>query len=439
MGAAEAGGPLRHEAPMRNHPQRFHPVLACSCLLLLGCPRPEPSWEACPCLSPEGRCAPPPCTGTAPDVSEAVRIVPSDGLPAQVPTQDANNNLDVALHAGRLYLAFRTAPSHFAAPEAELYVVSTTDEQHWRYEARFHLGTDLREPRLLAWDGRLFLYFAVLGDDMLAFEPQGMMVSELRGPGDFTAPEWFYGEEFIPWRARVVDDVPYLIVYSGGAGIYTGGDPEPLEVHWLTTTDGRTFEPVVPGQPIVLTGGTSETDFAFAPDGALIAVSRNEEGDETGWGSKICRAEPEDLSTWSCVTDPRKYDSPLVFSHEGRIYLIGRRHLSEDGLYDLFLRDLTPEEQTQKYQIEYWYHPKRCSLWEVDPDTLEVAFVLDLPSRGDTCFAQVVPLDEPGLFRVYNYSSPVEGPDLDWIAGQTQPTHIYAATLSLPVPLGNEN
>ncbi len=410
-------------------PSRRAVWISLAALALCACGE-TPSWEACPCLDSSGVCAPEACVGTPPAVSDAYQVVPSAGLPARVVTQPANNNLDVVVHNGRLYLAFRTAPTHFASEEVRLYVVSTTDERHFRYEAEFHLGKDLREPRFLSFDGTLFLYFAVLGPVQFTFEPEGVMVTEIHGPGDFTEPQWLFEDDTIAWRTRVIDDVPYMLAYRGGAGIYTG-DASVLEVSWLTTADGYDWQPVIPDQPVVLTGGVSETDFAFTPDGALIAVSRDEEGDEGGWGTKICRAEAGDLGTWSCVTDPRKYDSPYVFRHGSAIYLIGRRNVTEDGNYDLFMRDLSHEDQTRKYQIEYWYEPKRCSLWQIDPDTLEVTFLLDLPSRGDTCFPGVVPLGENRV-RVYNYSSPVDGPDLDWLAGQTGDTNIYAVTLTLP-------
>ena len=41
------------------------------------------------------------------------RIVPSEGIPAEVRVGHANNNLDVVRHQGRVYLAFRTAPDFF--------------------------------------------------------------------------------------------------------------------------------------------------------------------------------------------------------------------------------------------------------------------------------------------------------------------------------------
>jgi hypothetical protein len=362
-----------------------------------------------------------------PVLGDAVVLVPSDALPPEVEPQAANNNLDVIRHAGRVFLVFRTAPSHFASDQTELYVVSREDPGDWRFEGRFHRGTDLREPRFLAIDDRLLLYFAVLGSDSLAFEPQGMMVTEYRAAGDWSEPEWAYQPGFIPWRVKTIDGVAYMTAYEGGENIYES-DREPILVHWLTSRDGLTWEPVVSGQPVVLEGGSSETDFVFLDDGSLLAVSRNEAGDELGWGMKICRAQAEELGHWECVGDPRKYDSPLLFRHGGRVFLIGRRNLTDDGRYDLGLDDLPPEMATQRYQMAYWVSAKRCALWEVDPESLEVRFLLDLPTRGDTCFPALLPTG-PDSYLVYDYTSPTDGPDVSWVQGQNGPTQIYRVPL----------
>ena len=50
-------------------------------------------------------------------VGDPVQVVPSDGLP--VTPQDANNNLSVTDFDGRTFLAWRTAPDHFASTEAQ--------------------------------------------------------------------------------------------------------------------------------------------------------------------------------------------------------------------------------------------------------------------------------------------------------------------------------
>ena len=340
--------------------------------------------------------------------------------------------LDVVRHDGRVYLAFRTAPYHFADAAATIHVVSSEDERVWRFEASYNIQTDLREPRFLSWDGRLFLYFAVLGTNPVDFEPEGMMVSEQRAAGDWTEAAWFHEPGFIPWRTKVVNGVPYMITYEGGENIYEL-DGRPITVHWLTTTDGVEWTPVIPDQPAMLTGGSSETDFVILDDGALVAVSRNEAGDEAfGWGSKICRAEPDNLGDWSCVSDPRKYDSPLLFEHQGGVYLLGRRNVTETGHYDLGGDDLSPADRTSRNLLSYSNQPKRCALWEVDPEELTVTLLFDLPSRGDTCFPGIVPLDDSS-YAVYNYTSPFDtDDDPSWLEGQGDHTLIYRLTLSFP-------
>jgi len=366
--------------------------------------------------------------GALPSLSEMVQVMPGDGMPEGVEAQTSHNNLDVIWFENRLFFAFRASRTHFASRDTVMYIVSTTDQKTWTLELKFANEWDLREPRFLAFDGRLFFYFAVLGENPLAFEPQYTMMSEYQGPCGWSEPEQILEPEFIPWRAKTIDGVPYLSGYTGGENIYDD-QGEPVRVFWYTTDDGRNFEPVVPGKPVVLEGGVSETDFVLTDDGGLVAVARNELGDEDGWGSKICRAEPGDLGNWTCASDLKKYDSPLLFRHGQDIYLIGRRNVSETGNYDLGRRDLDPAAQTMYYETQYWQLPKRCSLWKVDPDALAVSYVLDLPSAGDTCFASQVPLGDD-QFLIYNYTSPVDEPDISWRDGQLGLTLIYRTTLT---------
>lgn len=400
----------------------------------VGCGGDDPEQCYAPDLSATGICdllgdACAPAAEAAPAITGLIQVAPSADLPPEVESMDSHNNLDIIWHENRLFFAFRTAPNHFASDEAMIYVVSTPDQQTWTLEASYHLFSDLREPRFLVVDGKLFMYFAVLGYVAATFDPQYSMVTERTGPCEWTEAEQIFEPTFIPWRTHSYDGTAYLLGYVGGENIY-GPDGEPVRVQWLTTDDGRNFDPVVPGQPMVLEGGSSETDFVFADDGAVIAVSRNELGDELGWGSKICRAEPGDFGNWSCVGDPKKYDSPFMFKHGSDIYLVARRQVANDGDYDLMRRDLSPREQTSMYNRAYWLTPKRCSLWKVDPDALSVEHVLDLPSAGDTCFPSVVQLtaDE---YLIYNYTSPVDEPDTRWVDGQLNPTSIYRVTLSL--------
>jgi hypothetical protein len=358
------------------------------------------------------------------------------GLPG-INLAEANNNLDVTEHEGRFYLAFRNAPTHFASRDTHLYVVSSGDEQNWRFETVVKLGRDLREPRLLSFGGQLHLYFAVLGTSMLQFEPDKMMGLARKADGTWTEPRDVYRPGFIPWRTKLLGGRAYMASYGDGRHIYTR-DNIPLEVHWLTSEDGWNWQPAVATHAAVLKGGGSEADFVEAPDGGIVAVVRNEAGDDGGWGSKVCKATASAPGVWGCKNDPRKFDSPLLFRHGQAIYLIARRHLRGDGAYDLGWRRLPHALQTLVYQLDYWRYPKRCALWRVDPQSLDVTWQLDLPSRGDTCFpaVQVEHGKEEGMVAVYNYSSPLDGPDVPWLTGQLGRTSIYRSLIQLdPRPI----
>jgi len=269
-----------------------------------------------------------------------------------------------------------------------------------------------------------------------------LSLSAVHGPNDWSEPAWSYLPSFILWRAKYIDDKPYILGYVGGEHIYDLNG-KPIEVHFLTTKDGTNFEPVIPGQPVVEVGGGSETDFEFTDDDhALIAVTRNEAGDaQYGFGSKICRAEANDLGNWTCKADRKKYDSPLVFKHKGTIYLVARRNVTDDGYYDLGDTAKSLADQEAEYQVEYSFKPKRCSLWTVDPKELSVKYLFDLPSRGDTCFASYLPKNDDEI-TIYNYSNPTvdedcrawpnDCDDLTWFVGQGRPTDIYRIDLGFP-------
>lgn len=381
-----------------------------------------------------------------PTLGPTTQIAPGPGLPKEY--QDlrtalaakSNNNLDVVRHQGRVYLASRLSRDHFASPDTSMLVFSSSDEQSWDFEARFTLGTDLREPRFLSYRGRLLLYLAKLGQSPLTFEPQGMVYSERLGPGRWSPPAGFYhpDEPYIPWRAKQRGGIAYLLTYKHGEHIYdfTG---LPIDLEFLRSDDGLTWAPVAGSTAVVESGGGSETDFELDDRGDLYAVTRNEPGDSTGWGSKLCHASAAALASWSCVHDAKKYDSPLTFTHAGRIYLIARRSLTDSGDYELTPGLPWSAQETLKNLADYSATAKRCSLWQLTPEGPAVRWVLDLPGWGDTCFPALLRDDaDPDHLIVYNYSSPLDDPkngELPWHSGQLGETRIYRTELRFsPIP-----
>jgi hypothetical protein len=361
-------------------------------------------------------------------VLESRRVVPGSGLPSDVACGASNNNLDAVRHGdGCVYLAFRTAPHHFASRRTAIYVVRSRDEVTWEFEARFHLGTDLREPRLLSLGDRLLLYVSRLGTDALAFEPQGMSVAQRAAEGRWSTLDPMGPPGIMGWRARMLGGIPVLLVYSGGASIYNLGRPH-LRVEMWKTADGRTWAPFDAAHPVVYEGGGSEADCVLGDDGTLYGVIRNEGGDATGWGSKVCRAPAGQPAHWDCRSDRRKFDSPCMFWHDGEAYLIARRNLHGSGEYDLgcgrghLLR-------TVWNQVNYSLTPKRTALWRYVQDEDRFAYVMDLPSRGDCCFPAVIDAATPEERVVYDYSCALDGPDLPWLHGQRGETFIYRHVL----------
>lgn len=374
-------------------------------------------------------------THDPPPLEDTHVVVPSSGLPPAYFGSEgiSNNNLDVVRHAGRVFLAIRNGKFHFASPDTRLFIFSSVDEVTWELEAKIDLGHDLREPRLLSYAGRLFLYFANLGVDQYDFTPHGMMMTEYLAPGVWTDPAPFYkpGEPYIGWRVRVLGGKPYMLAYDHGEHEYDASG-KPITIEFLTSDDGVTWGPVDPSGPVVSSGGGSETDVAFDDHGDLYAVIRNESGDETGWGSKLCYAPRDQLGRWTCNHDSKKYDSPYMFAYQGEIFLFGRRNLTDDGNFELDPGETWSASEALKNLEHYSANPKRCSLWQLDRATLTTRFIEDLPSRGDTCFVgQIQSLTDYRVFQVYNYSSPIDGPDVTWNMGQLGQTNIYRTTMTL--------
>jgi hypothetical protein len=372
-------------------------------------------------------------TKASPTWADLRLLVPSPELPASVSPHEANNNLDVVRAGDQTLLAFRTAPNHFASPEARIEVVATPDDVTWLHEATFAPGSDVREPRLLALNGRTFLYFAVLAPEAGTFVPQGARYSERKPDGSWTPAKPCLADTFIPWRIHAEGGKAWMTGYTNGDKVYADakavdGGKAAVQVHWLQSSDGEQWQPVVPGKPVVYEGGVSEVDVALLANGGLVAVGRAEAGDALGFGSVVCSA-PSPASPWQCQHDGRKFDSPLLFRQGNEVWLIARRNVTPSGLYDVANHAKPANEQYAYNQLDYWGHPKRCSLWRVEPSTRAVIWTADLPGRGDTCFASVLPVTDR-LWQVYNYSSPLEGDDDPaWFAGQHGPTRIYRAVV----------
>ena len=329
----------------------------------------------------------------------------------------SNANVDITFHDGRLFMAWRTAPYHFADEGARMFVISSSDEgATWDFEHELALGSDVREPRFLSFEGMLQLIFFQGGTDPLAFEPQAIWRTFREAQGKWSEHEILVDGPEVPWDLKVRQGRAYLTSYEGEH--YTNPEDPTIQVYFKESFDGRTWTHV-DDSPHVYDGGVSEVAFEFDAQGGLWAVTRNEDGDETGHGSHVCYAPPSSLAAWECseTSDPNRYDSPEMFRHGDEIYLVARRDIGGP-----FGRDGS--------LVTYSMRPKGTALYRIDQTARKVVHVQDLPGCGDNAFPSVHRLG-PHAFLLANYTSPLDEPDLSWIDGQTHPegTQIYLLEL----------
>ncbi len=344
--------------------------------------------------------------------------MPGPGLPPGLKIHASNNNLDLILHDGRLFFAWRTAPVHFAHREAAIHVVVSDDlGDTWHHETTLAFDRDVREPRFVEWHGQLLLYCFTAGVEGHRFEPDRVQLTVRDTAGHWSEPVAVSEPDTVVWRVRPLGDQLVMSVYRNASLLYTT-HPQPLSVELWASDDGRTWAPLDPDHPVSHIGG-AEAEFLPIDDDRIVVTIRKE-GPVGGWGSEICVSQPGHPARWATHRSiPRKLDSPLLFESGGQPYLIARRAPWFGGRFDLGLPWGSDLLRTRLYQGIYWATPKRSTLWSVDPDALTVTPLADLGGVGDTSFGAQVPLGD-GRHLIFDYSSPPRPSWRPWIVGQLQ-------------------
>jgi hypothetical protein len=340
------------------------------------------------------------------------RLVPGPAA-AGVRCLAANNNLDLVRFAGRLWFAWRTAPSHFASADARLEVSSAPGvEGPWRHETTIALGADVREPRWVVADDHLELWFLRLGTDPKRFQPRGVHRVTTDGTR-WSEPACVLPEGVVPWRVRRLRGRWALIGYRGAERMYSARPADPVvEVRWSDDLDR--WDPPIDVHP----GGT-ECELVELLDGRLLGITRNEGPTRRGGDLLV----GPDLAHLHVTPLARKPDSPNLFLWEGEPFLLARRQVAHGGRYDHVPSWFPGSLAIRADQAVWSLTRKRSTLYRVDPDQGTITPEIDLPSRGDTSFAAVVP-EPDGSMLVADYTSPEAGGDHMWLRGQLRPTVI---------------
>jgi hypothetical protein len=364
-----------------------------------------------------------------PRLSEPLWVVPSTALPPDVVPQRSNNNVSINLYRGRLYMAFRTGPTHFASERTGMYVISTTDAASWRKELSFFEGRDFREPYLINVGQRQHFYSFAAGTGMTSFEPDFIDLRTLDSTGLWSQPEKVLTKGEVHWDMKHRNGRLWLSSYRGSH--YNLSGPSAVELTLKHSTDGRTWQPVGDSGR-VYRGGVSEAAFEFDAEGNLWAVTRNEDGDSTGFGSHVVFAPRDSLGHWQlpALTDPHCYMSPHMFRHADELYLVARRQLGRRP-FGKAHRGRTMRHQRIVNWVGFSLTPKTTALYRIDRATRTVVHVMDLPGAGDTAFPSIVRLGRD-RFLIANYSSPTHRRKRrSWLSGQLNGTGIYLLVIDM--------
>ncbi|MBC7387002.1 MAG: hypothetical protein H7301_12685 [Cryobacterium sp.] len=364
-----------------------------------------------------------------PLLSEPQWIIPAQNLPPTFHLEKSNNCVTIAKHQGRLFTAWRSAPTHFASDQTKMFIMSSPNEgKTWDEEKIISLGSDVREPSLVSFRGKLIFSFFQGEANPFTFAPRRMLRTIRDEKGSWSDLSAFGPPGEVPWEMKVFQNQLYMTSYSGDH--YSAGMSN-IEVHFNVSKDGMVWRPANEKIPVVYRGGVSEVGFDFSDDGTLWAITRNEDGDSSGWGSHVVSSGHHGIDAWEFPkrSDPARFDSPRMFRHRGDLYVIARRNLA--GAFDRGFAFLPVVIRKWVNLVYYSFTLKRTALYRLDRATRQMVWLFDFPSAGDNAFPSIVQTgaDE---FLVANYSSPILQKDDSWITGQlsSRGTGIYLVRLN---------
>lgn len=329
---------------------------------------------------------------------------------------------DLARFEGRLYLAFRTAPSHFPSTKAHLQIYTSTNGKFWRAEHLIDHIHDVRDPHFLVFRGELYLFLLSHTHGLRHHGPETISYMKKSAAG-WTEPAELPVKKSGFWDIRVRDDRIYMSVYSRGL---EDGKRTSRRLRFISSSDLTYWETVFES-PITREKlgiyGTSEATFDFDEQGNIAGTIRSLIYPNLNFSFSPARSD-----SWRVEVDRFKCDGPRLFSHSGSYYLAARRSLfyrlrNEPFRFFNGLRSLVNIAR-------YSFSRKRTALYRFNLRELRISHITDLPSHGDTGYSAVARLSAKRYLLVY-YSSDISSEkDFSWLRGQMGATRLYSCIIT---------
>jgi hypothetical protein len=322
-----------------------------------------------------------------------------------------NENTDMTVWNGGVWLVHRTAESQVLDPNSALHVYKRTGAgEDFVESARIPAPTtrDIRDPAFYQVGGQLYLKaltrLPVLSSRDSNVDTVTVMTHTSDGVDwsplvEMASPGWSF------WRVKELGGVYYSAAYQDGD----------MSVVLYSSTDGTTWEkgPLVYG---ISANTPLETELTFMPSGKLLALVRtdgdNQEllGDVGPLRTQVCWSSPP-YDSFSCpqeFTDAR-LDGPVSFFSGRRLFVVARKHVQMG----------TDKKRTELYEIT----------GNLDGGPIGIKDWGEFPSAGDTSYAGIATLDA-SHFLVSWYSSDLTT-DPPWVVGMLGPTDIWLGTIDI--------
>jgi hypothetical protein len=337
------------------------------------------------------------------------RINPTISMETWAITHDRlhNSNVDLVWYRNAFYLAHAASPFHFGTADSEILIKRSSQGIDWELVAVLkHGDDDIRDPKFAVIGEKLFLYVLINREIMPL--PYATRVS--------------WTEDGTTWQA---------LESIGHAG-WLFSRPKSLDgktwyapAYWhkfhhnalFTTRDGMLYEKLA---SITKDRFINEPEIEFLPDGRLLATGR---GDYLKGSFQQLIGIPRSATiistalppytTWqeTAETHATRLDGPVMFSHNQRLYAVGRAHLYSGAFFP---------------RLGSVLGKKRTAIYAVCPAGL--AHLTDLPSCGDTAYAGVVL--KGGYVYIAYYTNNIKR-DFIWMFGMIEMTEIRMVKIAL--------
>lgn len=352
----------------------------------------------------------------------------------------ANNNVSMIEFNHTVVVAYRTAETHFASPNAKIVVVTSDARQleDWTQVWSYRTGNDdLREVLFFELNRKLFLYFVRLAPFKNGFSPRRSSWTSTQDLKIWSPPADVGRVSEIIWDVKVVENQGTKLAYKTS---YTGNhyaSDAVLSVLFEQSVDGAEWKPVGKDSTVYV-GGVSEVSFTFTAKGDLVAIGRNEDGDASGFGSQLFFARQGDLGTWTPlkVSIPYRFDSPRMCFIEGHVLLLARyareryaalprwMPFALQRIVNLVIYSILPKNGAA-YHLKI---PDDEGKWCAQPIELIRCFE---DTVGDTGFFSITKDSSSGNWLVANYASRSTHSHTPWIYGQVKPTDVLICRLQI--------